>query len=643
MITSGGAQTHTDGAGTGTLEWTLLDAGGAIAVDVGGDVTGADLTGADSLTVSGAALDLGTASTTGDQTLTATGALTATVLGTDGRLSASGDSVALGTAAAGEVDLDAIGGLTVADLTTVTSADLTGEVVDLNEADIATDLAILGTTSTVLGTVTSGGTQTYTDGAGTGTLEWALLDTNGAVAVDVGGDVTGADLTGGDTLTVRGAAVDIGDAVTAGGQTYAGDAFTYDHIDAGTWRGADWGEGEITRVADIDADVTGTLSGTRARATAWISFDADAIDVDAVAANTIAAEANTIDANTLKATTDIDLAAVTDITVFELAAGADLGLEAGGRWLFETLRAGGDVVARTTGATGGGTVEAGGTAFFRAGYGAEGGATSPADLAIDELAAGRARLHTTGMLDVTDPRLARGIEIRADEVTLNGFDRDGGRFDVDVANATGGRLQRIELAVTGAEHVAFDRLYADGGRIVTDARLAGIERGWITGELEFDTAGIDLLIKNDEPVPEAGHDTQLYARDQRLWLLQAGPLTSTDAWIVRYSRGYGGAMSGQAGGEGTMHGGISAERLAQGRLKALREDDGAGRAGEAVRVTDDGPLSTGPHPEWRPAVKATFDCTPAYRAPAMNGLAGQWGGVPNGCVGHESRQRAGEI
>ncbi len=144
---------------------------------------------------------------------------TASLLDSAGTLTVSSDSIDRAAGFAGTTRIEtasnamlaASGRLAVDRLVTGASAELTGTDLVLAVGGIGTDLTAVGTTSTTLGTVTSGGAQTYGDGdGGTGTVDWTTLTAGGNVTVDVGGDVDGTTLTGDGDFGVEGEAIGFG-------------------------------------------------------------------------------------------------------------------------------------------------------------------------------------------------------------------------------------------------------------------------------------------------------------------------------------------------------------------------------------------------------------------------------------------------
>jgi len=478
------------------------------------------------------------------------------------------------------------------------------------------------------GEIDSGGGLTATAG---GAIELTDVVAEDAQVLHADGNVGIDRITGNDSLAVTGAAIDIDSADTVGSQTWVGDSLAYGTLEAGTWTGGSWAEGTIDRTGSINAsDIADSITGDaasgpdRARATGEIVFAAPTIDVDTLDGAGLDLEADWIDATTLRATTDIDLKAVTDITVFEIAAGADLDLEAGGLWSFTTLRTGGDIAASATGGIDGGTASAGGTASFRAGYAdafraraAGGGTMASGDLALDGLAVERARLHTMGTLDVADPHLSDGLEVRADSLSMTAIDTDGGAFDADMAGAAGGRMKTMDLTVTGAERITFDRLYTDHGHFESESDRIDMEHARVTGELEIDTPAISLLVKNDQAIMQDGYDTQVYAESGQFWLRQDGVMTRTSAMILNTPYG--------AGTD-------NAEALSSIELSKLHNIVETAALHLDPTAWMDGYAGSGPHPDQLPAIKMSFECTLPFSYITAGRFPGLWSANDGDCV-----------
>ena len=508
----------------------LLDAGTTtIVAGAAVDLAQARVRG--DLTASGTALGVGTATvgnnavlaaTAGD--VTETGALQAasfTIDATgdvrlhqasstgDATIGAAGNIAVSQIAAGGEVRLTAAGGIELAQATVQGKLVASAASVSVGTASVSGDAAFNAAAGLALGSIRTGGTLA----ADAGNIVFDDLTAGTAARLNA----SSGGITGSGTVQANGVAIDAAHDATIQRIVSSGDA----SLRAGG------------TVSVASGDVAGTLDSASAQlafgtvhvhgdgrmATSAI-MQADALTVD----GQVKASAGTaMNLSSLTAGRDIGLTAQ-DIRIGDLEAGRDGTLTAANAITGGVLSAANDLTlsAGTTidvaSATAGGRLQLDSRQGINVGamWAASMAASTPGVLRIDELSLQQSAVLSAGTVDA-------GIRQAGPQgLTLS------------VSGYQGGVADTVDLRVDAPAGLGMPTLRARSASVTSTAHANRIDRGFVTGTLQFATPDGVMLMNNRNPASVRGLAIQLFAPGDAFMFVQEGSQYLTDAYVTQY-------------------------------------------------------------------------------------------------------------
>ncbi|AMA57372.1 leukotoxin LktA family filamentous adhesin [Bradyrhizobium sp. CCGE-LA001] len=468
--------------------------------------TAAGASGRSSAVANNGSIVIGTAESSGSQTVHATQNVTFKSLATTGN---AGDT--------GNINVTADNGFILAQ--TVTS----GGVTTLGS------LSAHGSATLLAATTISGNTLAATTGSGlltaTGPINWNTLNvgtTLGATASQ--GGITFQTAQSGGTQTIHARDNVIFNALTATGIN--GDA------------------GNINVTADIGFILAQTVTSGGATTLGSVSAHGSARLV-AAGANTgrslTTSTGNAVLSGTVVNWDNLNVGGPLDftatagaITVGTAISGGTQTLHAVNDIVFSQLTTtgipgdAGDIDLRsTTGAIRGGSISANGDTHF----------VSAGPVSLDRIRGNTIKLTSPGDLTIGWVSVVKELDLAADTINVKGEQIRSTPQIPLIMNITGynGGVAKSANVSIDPEHIIINQFRAVDATFWTDAPAVSIINGYIPGQLMLTTANAQVLLNNRSPAPSNWPALQLYQPGGVFTMSQTGNANVSNAYVVFYT------------------------------------------------------------------------------------------------------------
>jgi hypothetical protein len=139
------------------------------------------------------------------------------------------------------------------------------------------------------------------------------------------------------------------------------------------------------------------------------------------------------------------------------------------------------------------------------------------------------------VLKIGDLAVQRSISVGAREIDMGIRQAGTQGLELIITGAKGGVAKTVDLRIDAPTGVSLPTFRADQAKVTSTSHSNRIDRGFVTGTLDFISPDGNLKMVNTSTATVAGVAIQLFAPAYSFMLSQQGMYYTTDAYVTQYA------------------------------------------------------------------------------------------------------------